>query len=163
MSSRVLVIYYSLDGNTRLIAEAIAKEVGTDILELKPDKEPPSHGFMKYFWGGRQVFMKQVPSLLPFAYHPSDYDFLFIGTPVWAFSYTPARAAFFARFPVTGKKIALFCCSGGGPGKTLAKMRQRLWGNEILGETHFVEPLRLPPEKAAGEARRWARSLVGGT
>ncbi len=161
MSCRILVIYYSLDGNTRLIAEAIAKEVGADLLELKTDKEPPSRGFMKYLWGGRQVFMKQVPSLLPFAYHPLDYDFLFIGTPVWAFSYTPAVAAFFDRFPVTGKKIALFCCSGGMCGKTLVKMRRRLRGNEILADKHFVEPLRLSPEKAAGEARRWARALVG--
>jgi len=161
MPSRTLVIYYSLDGNTRLIAEAIAKEAGADLLELKPDKEPPSRGFMKYLWGGRQVFMKQVPSLLPFAYHPFDYDLLFIGTPVWAFSYTPALAAFFARFPVAGKKIALFCCSGGARGRTFVKMRQRLRDNEILGEKHFVEPLRLSPEKAAGEARQWARSLLG--
>jgi flavodoxin len=161
MSSRILVIYYSLDGNTRLIAEAIAKEVGADLLELKPDKEPPSCGFMKYFWGGRQVMTKQVPSLLPFEYHPSDYDCLFIGTPVWAFSYAPALSAFFARFPVTGKKIALFCCSGGACGKTLEKMRQRLKGNTILGEINFVQPLRLPPDKAAGEARRWAKALTG--
>jgi len=161
MSSRALVIYYSLDGNTRLIAEAIAKEVGADLLELKPDKEPPSRGFMKYLWGSRQVLMNQVPSLLPFAFHPADYDLLFIGTPVWAFSYTPALAAFFARFPVTGKKIALFCCSDGGCGRTLAKMRERLAGNDILGEKHFVKPLRMPPDKAAGEARRWAKSLLG--
>jgi len=161
MPSRTLVIYYSFDGNTRLIAESIAKESGADILELKPDKEPPSHGFLKYFWGGRQVVMKKVPSLLPFAHHPADYDLLFIGTPVWAFTYAPALAAFFDRFPVTGKKAALFCCSGGACGKTFEKMRQKLWGNEILGEKHFVEPLRSSSEGAAGEARRWAKSLMG--
>lgn len=30
-----LVVYYSLEGNTKMIAEAISKEIGSDILELK--------------------------------------------------------------------------------------------------------------------------------
>ncbi|MGE5280020.1 MAG: flavodoxin family protein [Deltaproteobacteria bacterium] len=161
MPCRTLVIYYSFDGNTRLIAEALAREIGADLLELKPEREPPHHGFSKFFWGGFQVMMKRVPALLPFEYHPSDYDLLFIGTPVWAFTYTPALAAFFDRFPVTGKKVALFCCSGGACGRTLAKMRRRLWGNDIVGEKHFVEPLRRQPQDAADEARRWARALAG--
>ena len=35
---RVLVVYYSLTGNTKLIAEAIAEATNSDILELKPGK-----------------------------------------------------------------------------------------------------------------------------
>ncbi len=80
----------------------IAETIGAEILELKVDREPPSKGFMKFFWGGRQVMTKEVPSLLPFSEHPEDYDILFIGTPVWAFSYTPALAAFFFPVPPQG-------------------------------------------------------------
>jgi flavodoxin len=163
--SRKLVVYYSLDGNTRFVAKAIAESVGAEVLELRVDQEPPRKGFMKYFWGGRQVMMKQVPSLIPFPLHPEDYDFLFIGTPVWAFSYAPAMAAFFSRFRLKGKKIALFCCSGGMKGKTFERMKSKLAGNDLLGEKHFVEPLRREEEQVVSEARSWATemsSFLGG-
>lgn len=36
---RKLVVYYSLSGNTKFIAEAIAETVGADILELRTEGE----------------------------------------------------------------------------------------------------------------------------
>lgn len=59
-----LVVYYSLESNTKLIAEFIAKEIGADIIELKPKKEFPSSGFRKYLWGGKSVIFKQKPELM---------------------------------------------------------------------------------------------------
>jgi len=49
-----------------------------------------SKGFMKYFWGGRAVMRNIKPELLPLNKDIQEYDVLFIGTPVWAFSYAPA-------------------------------------------------------------------------
>ncbi len=158
---KTLVIYYSLEGNTRLIAQAIAQVTGADILELKPETEPPSKGFMKYFWGGRQVMTKEQPQLLPLGKDPQAYDLIFVGTPVWAFSYAPALATFFSQVKIAGKKIGLFCCSGGGKGKTLEKMAQRLEGNEIAGQIHFVEPLRRGQSQAVEKAAQWARQVSG--
>ena len=36
---KILVIFYSFEGNTKLIAENIAETINADILELKPRKE----------------------------------------------------------------------------------------------------------------------------
>lgn len=154
-----LVIYYSLDGNTRLIAQTIAETAGADILELKPASQPGTRGFMKYFWGGRQVFMKEKPLLLPFEKNPQDYDLLFIGTPVWAWDYAPALATFFATQKIKGKKVALFCCSGGGKGKTLEKMKEQLKGNELIGEVDFIDPARRDKEKNIQKTKQWLAGL----
>ena len=53
-----LIVFYSFEGNTKLIAEKIAQTVDAEALELKPQKEIRTKGFMKYFWGGKQVLTK---------------------------------------------------------------------------------------------------------
>lgn len=157
---RTLVVYYSLGGNTRFIAQAAAGAVGADILELKPKKELNAKNFMKYFLGGRQVLKKEKPELLHFDIDPGDYDCLFIGTPVWAWTYAPALATFFAMTGLRGKKIALFCCSGGGKGNTLEKMKGQLAGNTFIGQIDFVEPLSGDKEQCALRASEWAKKIL---
>ncbi len=155
-----LVVFYSLEGNTRLIAENIAEEVNADILELKPKQDIRSRGFMKYFWAGRAVTMKTRPELIPLDKNPQDYDLLFIGTPVWAWNYTPALNTFFSEQALSGKKVALFCCHGGGKGKIFVKMKDALKNNEILGERDFHEPLKNNPDVNAHKAKDWAKKII---
>lgn len=157
-----LVVYYSFEGNTQFIAENIAEAVGADILALKPKEEMKSKGFMKYLWGGKKVLMKERPELLPFDKDPKEYDVLFIGTPVWGWNYTPALNSFFSNTSPKDKKVALFCCHGGGKGGIFKKMRQALEGNEILGTIDFKEPLRDDREKIAERVKEWAKEMVLG-
>ncbi len=158
--SKKLVVFYSFEGNTKFVAEAIARSAGCDLLELKPEKEIKTRGFMKYFWGGRQVIMKKKPKLLPLGKKPEGYDLLFIGTPVWASNFAPALRTFLSENRLKGKKIALFCCYGGSPGEALENMKKELAGNSIIGEIGFKEP------KNSGESRKkaeeWARKMISG-
>ncbi|MFX1310455.1 MAG: flavodoxin family protein, partial [Promethearchaeota archaeon] len=86
---KVLVVYYSLTGNTKMIAEAIAESIDSDILELKPVKELNAESGMKYFWGGFQATMKKKPKLEEFDINPLDYELIILGTPVWAWTISP--------------------------------------------------------------------------
>lgn len=153
-----LVVFYSFERNTKLVAESIAKAAGADLLELKPERELQTHGFMKYVWGGRQAFMKEKPELLPLEKNPGDYDVIFIGTPVWAWTMTPPVRSFLAQAKIKGKKIALFCCCENSAGKTIENLKRELEGNEIVGEMVFRKPL--DDGKQAGKAREWAKSLA---
>ncbi|TCL69327.1 flavodoxin [Hydrogenispora ethanolica] len=158
---RKLVVFYSLEGNTRLMASAIAAASGADLLELKPEQDINPQGFMKFFWGGRQVMTKKAPPLLPLAKDPADYELLFIGTPVWAFSFAPALNTFFHTSEIKGKKVALFCCHEGGRGKTFENMRRELAGNEIIGEIDFIAPRKKGMvDENEEKARKWAEALV---
>jgi len=153
-----LVVFYSFEGNNRLISKAISKEVKADLLELKPVKEIKTRGFMKYFWGGKQVLMKEKPALKPLSKDPQKYDLIFIGTPVWALTFSPPLRSFFSKVKLKNKKIALFCCHEGHKGKTLEKMESELKGNKIVGKTDFIYPL----EDKLNNKRKavsWAKSL----
>jgi flavodoxin len=158
---KTLVIYYSLEGNTKYLAGAIAGATGADILELKAKKDLVKiKGIGKYFWGGRQVIMKKKPDLLPFAFDPAQYDLIFIGTPVWAFSYAPPLCTFFSTVGLKNKKIALFCSHGGGMGKTLEHMKKQVAGNTIVGTIDFFEPLKNKPDECAQRAKQWASGIL---
>lgn len=156
---KILVVFYSLEGNTKFVAEAIASAVKADTLELKPKKDINSKGFMRYFWGGKQVMMNERPELLPVGKNPVDYDILFIGTPVWSFTYAPALNTFFSTAKPAGKKVAVFCSHSGGMKKTLDNMKEALAGNTILGETDFIDPLKRKGE-ALAKARKWAKEIA---
>ena len=47
-----IVVYYSLTGNTDLIARTISEATGADMLRLVPAKDVSPKGLKKFFWGG---------------------------------------------------------------------------------------------------------------
>lgn len=155
-----LVIFYSFEGSTKLLAEAIAGAVFADKLELKPQTETiKSHGVTKYFWGCKQVSFKEKPKLEEFKINPNDYDIIFIGTPVWAWTYAPPLRSFLEGQKLQNKKIALFCAHEGGKGKVFEKMRAELCGNEFIGEKDFCKVVK-DKEKNADVVRKWANEII---
>lgn len=157
---KTLIIYYSLEGNTRLIAENIASATNADILQLEPQKEIKSKGFMKYVWGGKAAMINAKPELIPFNTNPEDYDTLFIGTPVWAWTYAPSLNTFFSTHKISNKKIALFCCYKSAKGKIFDKMKQALDGNQILGQIDFRDPLKNNTDGNIQKAKEWAKNIA---
>jgi flavodoxin len=156
---KILVVYYSYEGNTRFVAEHIAEFFHADVQELKPKIDMHSRSFMKYVWGGKMVLMREKPDLEPLRFNPGDYEVIFIGTPVWAWTFTPALNSFLAGNPLQGKRIVLFYCHGGGPRGMSEKFKARLPGNTIIGERGFQDPLNWRKEEAVLAVRIWCREL----
>lgn len=157
---KALVIFYSLEGNTKLIAERIAKCIKADVLELKPRKDISAKGLMRFVWGGKSAMMSEKPELLPLDKDPNQYDVLFIGTPVWAWTYAPALNSFFAKYVLANKRIALFCCHGGGKGAIFDKMQQALKGNQIIGTIDFQDPLKHKTAYHLSRVEEWAEEIT---
>lgn len=157
---KTLIVYYSFDGSTKLMAEKMAEASDADLLAIKPKEEIATHGFMKFVWGGRQAMMKAQPELLPIDKNAVDYDLIVVGTPVWAWTYTPPIRTFFEQHKFTGKKVAVFCCHSGGMKTTLEQMKAALVGNEILGEIDFKEPAKRNTEENIQRAVEWIKKLV---
>ncbi len=155
---KILVTYYSLEGNTQYLAEGIAECLEADIVRLMPVKDIKNNK-TKYLFGGRQAVMKKKPKLLPFDKNPEEYDLIIIGTPVWASTMTPAVRSFLSGNAFRDKKFGLFCCHRGGPGKTLSFMKELLEGNDILGSIEFREPIKDVLNKKE-QACEWAQGLI---
>ncbi|MCL1817824.1 MAG: flavodoxin [Spirochaetaceae bacterium] len=140
---RTLIVYYSYEGNCAVIAEKIRAALpDADTLRLATNEDTPRGFFAKYLWGGKQVLSGKAPALAPYTADLSVYGLIIIGTPVWAWSYAPAMRSFLEETKIEGKRIALFCCHGGGKGKTLEKLKKALPGNTFSAEADFREPLK---------------------
>ena len=157
---KAIIIYYSLDGNVKLLSETMALEIGADLLPLKLKQEIKSTGFMKYFWGGKQVFMKETPALESINLNVNNYDLIILGTPVWAASYTPALKSFLEKVDLSGKKVALFCSHEGASGLTISNLKNKLASSEIIATIDFLAPLKKGKEAALDKAKIWINTLI---
>ncbi|OHD54568.1 MAG: hypothetical protein A2Y33_03440 [Spirochaetes bacterium GWF1_51_8] len=160
MKTKILVVYYSHDGNTRMIAETVANELGADIDEIAPVHDINSRGFFKYFLGGAMAAMKMKPKLGPAAHDPSGYDRVILGTPVWNSTMAPPMRAYLVQNRLKIKMAGLFCCFAGAVKNTFAEMKTMLDGCIVTGEAGFLEPLVRNEAESSAAAREWARGLL---
>ena len=134
--NKKIVIYYSFEGHTKKIAELISEKLGVEIYEIKPKDVKKATGFSKYLWGGSQVVMKKAPELEEISIDFSQYDEIYMGTPIWAWSFAPPIRTLFEKGYIKGKKINLFYTHGGGPGKAEEKIRE-----EVQKENTFCKAI----------------------
>ena len=155
-----LVIYYSLEGDTKLIANIIKNELNSDVLELRTKKQYPNKGFKKYLWGGKSVIFKEKPKLLNKYIDISIYDKIFIGTPIWAGTYAAPFNTFFNEYKIKNKEIGLFVCHGGGrSNKCFDNLKKELKGNKIIGEIEYTNPLKNNKEENIQKTLNWIKKL----
>ena len=140
-----LIVYYSLEGNTKWAAEKIAANCGSDTLRLVPVKKYPDKGFRKFFWGGKSAVMAETPELEPYEFQAEEYDRIIIGFPVWAGNITPPIRTFVRDNDLKGKKIAVFACeSGAGAEKAFEKLKTALRIDRFEAELILIDPKAKP-------------------
>lgn len=143
----VCIIYHSETGNTRTVAERVARETGGDLIEVK-DLAGYSKAGM-YLKGAPKAMRGEKADIEPAVIDVSGYDTIVIGSPVWAFNPTPAiNAAVGALQGIEGKRTVVFCTSGGMPGRTLETVQAMLAerGAAVHGAVSLTEREVQKPE-----------------
>jgi flavodoxin len=110
---KTAIIYYSLSGNTKKVADALrlefTKKGKVDLFEIKPLDESNN-----FFQQSKRAFLKRDAKIYDIQTDLSEYDLVCLGTPVWAFGPAPAMRAYLKMCSgVSGKTILLFLTSGG--------------------------------------------------
>lgn len=152
-----LVVFYSLEGHTAHIAQLIKEKLNCDILEIKPKKEIKSKGFMRYFWGGRQVKMNQEPELEPIDTDFKKYDTILLGSPIWAWSVAPPIRTLLKGEYLKGKNIYLFYSFDGSNGKAEDRINKLAEGTNLLGIRGILKNKN--QEVVDADVTKWVDSL----
>ncbi len=157
--TKILIVYYSLTGNTQLIAESLRDTIEADILELKPIKELKANSGTRFMWGGYQSTMKKKPELMDFDINPLEYDLIILGTPVWAWNISPPMRSFLSKFDLTGKKVALWMCHAGDGVKAMERFKEALKNANIVQSISFQQPLKKESDENKEKAIVWIKGV----
>jgi len=158
--SKILIVYYSLTGNTRFIADALNDSIEADILEIKPIKELNADSSSRFVWGGYQSTMKKKPKLVDFDIDPLEYDLIILGTPVWAWNISPPMRSFLSNVDLTGKKVALWMCHAGDGIKAMKRFKETLKNANIIESITFQQPLKKDSDDSRERAIVWIKGVV---
>lgn len=147
---KTAIVFYSLEGNTKFVAEKIKKELSdADLIEITPVKEYPSKGIKKFLWGGKSAMMSEKPELNPYEFNSSEYEQVVIGFPVWAGRITPPLRTFVEENSdgLKGKKISAYACqSGNGAEKAFKGLKELLGIAEYSATMILIDPKDKPKE-----------------
>lgn len=110
--TRVLVVFYSRTGVTRLVARQLARRLGADLLDIHDVR--PRDGMLGYMRSALEAMHATLPEIARTAIDPADYDLVVLGTPVWA-SHVSSPVRRFLHGPANSlrrRRVAFFCTMG---------------------------------------------------
>ena len=158
---KTILVYYSMGGNTEWAARRIAQRLGAELLRLTPEKEYPTSGFRKFFWGGKSAVMAETPALMPYTFDGAEYDRVIFGFPVWAGNVTPPLRTFIKENDLRGKRVAAFACqSGAGAEKAFARLKAALGMDRLEAELVLIDPKDKPDPQNEEKLERFCQALL---
>jgi len=152
---RFVVVFYSLGGRTRKIAEMLAAELGCPAEEIR--ETVPRRGFGTFLKAGRDAATGRTPPIEPLSPAVRAARCVVVGTPVWASTMAPAVRTFLSANRGEIARAAFFCTMGcAGAEKTFAAM-ETLLGAAPAAAASFLE--REVRAGASGRVRDFAEVL----
>ena len=133
---KVLVTFFSAEGNTAKVGRELAEKIGADVFEIVPEV-PYTKADIRWVnplarCNKEKFGKKDVPvtgSVADFA----SYDTVYIGFPIWYGCAPNVVNTFCKGYDWSGKKVVVFATSGGsGIGKTAEKLQPYVNGAEIV-------------------------------
>jgi putative NADPH-quinone reductase len=105
VTSKILLIYYSRTGKTKLISETLNQHINADLLEIQdPIDRSGTWGYMKSAYG---AFRHKHAPIEPEQPDISPYSHIIIASPVWSWNLCTPIHTLFEKNRFDGKKLVL--------------------------------------------------------
>lgn len=133
---KTLVIYYSLSGHTKDIADRIALLTDADVYEIKP-KEPLKPGILFSLDARRQLKSGNYPKIEENLPDASAYDMIFVGAPIWWYTAATPVLEFLKTYDFKGRKVVPFSTQGSNFGSYFDDFAAKAKNAKILPGASF--------------------------
>ena len=150
---KTLVAYYSLGGNTKKIAEKVARSLRADVIEIKTVKDYPDDYDVLLSLAEKEVASGYIPALRPVEIDWDKYDAVLVGSPVWCGTYAPAMRRFLETYKWKGRVVYPFTTHGGSLGRVIGDYKKGLRGAFVgpMLNVKFEDNEQLTPDLAVKE------------
>jgi flavodoxin len=125
-NQKVLVVYFSRTGNTRVIAGQIRRALGADLFEIQPAEAYPEDYDAVVSQATRERKAGYEPPLRASVSNIGSYETVFLGFPIWGMTSPPVIGSFLSGHDLSEKTVVPFITHGGyGLGESLTAIAER--------------------------------------
>lgn len=154
---KVLVVYYSLTGHTKDIAEQIAVKTGADIFEIKTVETYSSPSV--YMKSKQELTSKNYPKLQENLPDITKYDTIFVGGPVWWYTMAPALYSYLKVTDFGGARVVPFSTQGSNFGSFYKDFADMAKNAQILPSENFNNIDEKYKEQVSNKINAWLNKL----
>lgn len=126
VEAKTLVAYFTLTGNTENAAKIIATETGADLYQIKLVTPYPSEYKARTERAKKELDEGILPPIQPIPENISEYDVIFVGSPIWLGTISTPVRTFLASGALKGKNVIPFVTHGGGGADNSFTLTQKL-------------------------------------
>ena len=127
---KVLVVYYSLSGHTKEIADKIKELTNADIYEIQTAEKINTTPWF-YLTLRNQIKKGEYPQLKDPLPALEQYDVVFVGGPVWWYTLATPLSSYLKQTDFLGKKVVPFSTQGSNAGNNLPEKYNQAVDNKI--------------------------------
>lgn len=137
-SEKILVVYFSRSGKTKMIAHEISQKLNCDIEELRTSTT--YSGFMGYQLALIQATFKVAPKIKQLKKNIANYDLVIFGGPVWGGSLSGPIRSFIIQYKNSLKNVAFIATQEGKFGqKNVFEQMKKACGKTPLAILDITE------------------------
>ena len=156
---KTLVVYYSLSGITRDIAERIQAKTDADIYEIKTAEEIKT-GFSVYLNSRSDIKKGVYPELKGDIPDMDEYDVIFVGSPVWWYTAATPILSFLKKADFKGKKVVPFSTQGSNAGTFIEDFAKMAKNANVTGYQSFNNMGKEYDKAVDNKISVWLNGLV---
>ncbi len=174
---KVLVAYFSRPGgnysvgnikkgNTKIVAEMIAKQTGGKLFEIKTKKKYPVNYRKCTAVAEKEKNENARPKLKKKVKNMGQYDTIYLGYPIWYADMPMAVYTFLESYDFSGKTIIPFCThEGSGLSGTPDSIKETAGGNVSMKKGFSIEGnvAQNSRAKTKKKVRTWVKKVSKGT